>query len=62
MHNDRVVCASTQGILVDSPEREEPGVRMRTHYARAIQPGTYEGIERKESGLSITEAHFINDI
>ena len=35
---------------------------MRTHYARTIQPGTYEGIERKESGLSITEAHFINDM
>ena len=58
-----MVCVqSTQGILVDSPEREEPGVRMRTHSARAIQPGTYQGIERKESGLSITEAHFINDM
>ena len=27
-----------------------------------MQPATYQGKERKESGLSITEAHFINDM
>ena len=43
----------------------QPGARMRTHTLRAfffIQTGTYQGKERKESVLSITEVHFINDM